>query len=111
MSGFIPSTQVKLLERKTGTDEFGDPVDEYARGKKSVPAHIAENKARVPDPSTGTLTIVSNHTALLPGHVKVERGTRIVDLKTETTYVVERVRRRNSFVGFSPLRLELQLVE
>lgn len=112
MSGFIPTTQVKLLERKEGTDSFGDPVDEYARGKKSIPAHIAENKAKVPDPSTGTLIIVTNYTALLPGSLlKVERGTRIVDLKTETTYVIERVRRRSTFIGFSPIRAELQLVE
>lgn len=111
MSGFIPTTQVMLLERSEGTDEYGDPVDEYRRGKKAVPAHIAENKAEVPDPSTGTLTIVTNHTALLPGHLQVTRGQRLVDLKTDITYVVERIRRRNTFVGQSPVRAELQLVE
>ena len=111
MSGFIPTTQVALLEKAEETDEYGDPVDVYRRGKKAVPAHIAENKAQVPDPSTGTLIIVTNHTGLVPGHLKVDRGQRIVDLKTDTTYVIERVRRRNTFIGNSPLRLELQLVE
>ena len=111
MSGFIPTTQVILLEPKVEEDEYGDPVDTYARSRKSVPAHIAENKASVPDPSTGTLTIVTNHTALLPGHLGVARGWRIKDLKTNTTYVVERIRRRNTFIGHSPIRAELQLVE
>lgn len=111
MSGFIPTTQVKLLERSEGTDDFGDPKDVYARGRKSVPAHIAEKRANVPDPSSGTMTIATNHVALLPGNLKIERGTRIVDLKTEITYVVERVRKPNTFVGGSPQRVELQLVE
>ena len=111
MSGFIPTTQALLLEPKVEKDEYGDDRDVYARSKKSIPAHIAENKASVPDPSSGTLVIVTNHTALVPGHTKVERGWRIIDQKTDTTYAVERVRRRNTFIGSSPLRLELQLVE
>lgn len=111
MSGFIPTTSVVLLERETGTDEYGDAIDVYRQGRRRVPAHIAEQTADVADPSTGTLITVRTFKALLPGHVDVERGSRLRDMKTDTYFLVESVTRPSSFTGSGPIRAVLQLVE
>lgn len=111
MSGFIPTTTVILLDRETGTDEYGDPVDIYRQGRRRVPAHIAEQQADVADPSTGTLITVRTYKALLPAGLDVQSGSRLRDLKDDTYYMVESVTKPSTFTGMSPLRCVLQLVE
>lgn len=110
MSGFIPTTQVILLDRETGTDEYGDPIDVYRQGRRRVAAHIAEESVDVADPSSGTLMTVRTFKALLPGGLKVERGSRLRDLKDDAYYMVESVTKPSTFTGMSPLRCVLQLV-
>lgn len=111
MNSFVATTLVTVLEPKTGTDVYGDDLDEYSNVAMHVRAHVTESAVRAYDPSSGRLTTVHEFKALLPPGTRVVKGSRLRDESTDDYYLVHHVNVPASFVGPSAVRCDLKLVE
>lgn len=111
MSTFAPTTVFQLQKPTVGQDEYGDPENSYATETPDVPATIAERRRRFWDPTSGREETITHHEALIPGHVHVRAGYRVLEPSTgRTLHVVHVHRPQNIVFPGAVARLELEVI-
>lgn len=105
----IPTTYVTILEEKEGTDEFGDPVDEYSAIARKVPAHIYETSSIAFDPNSGQTHTVKTHKIMFPAGTTIAKGYRVRE--DDTYYLVEDVTEYTNFVNAGHIEAVTELVK
>jgi hypothetical protein len=107
---FQPTTTVDVqAPASTAVDGFGDPVEGWTPVADNQPAAYAERRKRVWDPVTSRAGTVTWGEALLPAHVQVAVGHRLLDRTSGRVHHVTHVQRPQNLVipgGF--LRVELE---
>lgn len=107
---FVPTTKVTVLKESKGTDEYGDPTDEYRATKRGVPAHIYQTESVAADPALGRPTVVKRYKALLKDAL-VEKGFRLKDEETGLYYIVHDITLFVNFIGTRHVEVELKRVD
>lgn len=106
---FHANTTASIL-RGTTVDAYGDVQDTAAVVAAGVRASIIEQTRRVFVPADGVDRVVRHTRGRLPSNTDVREGDRIVDERTDVTYVVEAVVVPGSPYADNDVRVDLKHV-
>ena len=104
---FHGNTTVSIM-RGTTTDEFGDEKDTLTVIKTGVRASIIEQSRRVFVPADNVDRVVRYVRGRLPSNEDVREGDRILDERSEVTYIVEAVVQPGSPYAHNDVRVDLK---
>lgn len=109
MTAFIPTTTITIY-RGESTDAFGDPVDNNVAIATEVPAAISETLPRWFRPDEQRGGVVDKYTIRLRPNISIQEGDRLLDERTDVTYLVQSVEYQQSIVGLADIRVIAQQV-
>ena len=104
MTIFIATTTVSV-QRGTGVDSFGDPIDNATVVASGVPVAIVEDSQRKWLPNEQRETLIEQYTIRARPNVDIVENDRLVDEREGFVYQVRDVIRQQAVFGVADCRV------